>query len=790
MSEVRSQKSGDEMCIKKIFFSLCIIILSATVTGQVAGEPGLTFTLSPITVKARHYNFGFENVEVRKTSENGYWNMRRWDFVDFGNNFILQPAGWFQWGMSNYVLKLDSVEKRSGRYSTMIEQIMEVERSFGCVAYAIPAEYAGRRIEVRAWFKGEGSENTIGLLLRVDGGANESLAFDNMQQKNISAPKEWTEYSVSVNLPEEAETIFIGAILSGKGKMWVDDFRVLIDGKDIGSLQQTDLKYKALNDDEFDEGSYITFGALTPQMIENLALLAKVWGFAKYYHPTVGSGEYNWDYILFKAMASMLNAKNIDDRNTVLYALLYGLGDFRTVRRLNIPDSRNVRILPDLDWIDDRATFGEDLSKKMNEIRMARRDNKHHYIGLHNTTQTPKFRHENEYPHISPNDDGYRMLALFRFWNIVQYFYPNRDNLPTNWHNTLIEFIPKVAQADSSNYRQIFTDLVLRMGDRQTHIISSHNRSYGDNFPPLRLGYIENKPVVLESYMVEQTVELVPGDIIIKINQKPVEEIMEQIRKEEAKRYVVTNQIYHTIVNLMMRTDDDSIELQYQRDGQTFTTNLRCYPSATLQNATLPSGHELLTDEIGYFRSRYTSYASINRAMQEFSDTKGLIIDLRDFHAYYNWATVIARYLTSAPVYFAKKTKADIQIPGLFTFEPQRTGVRNRRYYTGKIVVLVNQNTIDYGELSAITLRAMPNTVIIGSATLAEARYGILLTSQFFLPCNIFGSLTSNGIYFPDGSGNIGMGIMPDIEVKPTIRGISEGRDEVLERAIEIINSR
>ncbi|WP_262603173.1 hypothetical protein [Ichthyenterobacterium magnum] len=31
------------------------------------------------------------------------------------------------------------------------------------------------------------------------------------------------------------------------------------------------------------------------------------------------------------------------------------------------------------------------------------------------------------------------------------------------------------------------------------------------------------------------------------------------------------------------------------------------------------------------------------------------------------------------------------------------------------------------------------------------------------------------------------VGIVPDIEVKPTVKGIRDGKDEVLEKAIEII---
>ena len=37
-----------------------------------------------------------------------------------------------------------------------------------------------------------------------------------------------------------------------------------------------------------------------------------------------------------------------------------------------------------------------------------------------------------------------------------------------------------------------------------------------------------------------------------------------------------------------------------------------------------------------------------------------------------------------------------------------------------------------------------------------------------------------------DGSRLHGIGFLPDVEVRPTIQGIREGRDEVLEKAIEL----
>ena len=44
------------------------------------------------------------------------------------------------------------------------------------------------------------------------------------------------------------------------------------------------------------------------------------------------------------------------------------------------------------------------------------------------------------------------------------------------------------------------------------------------------------------------------------------------------------------------------------------------------------------------------------------------------------------------------------------------------------------------------------------------------------------------GVYYPDGTETQRVGIVPDIEVKSTIEGIKKGKDELLEKAIEIIN--
>lgn len=49
--------------------------------------------------------------------------------------------------------------------------------------------------------------------------------------------------------------------------------------------------------------------------------------------------------------------------------------------------------------------------------------------------------------------------------------------------------------------------------------------------------------------------------------------------------------------------------------------------------------------------------------------------------------------------------------------------------------------------------------------------------------------MTGLGVYYPDKSETQRVGLKPDIYVKPTIQGIREGRDELVEKAVELIKN-
>ncbi|RUT79671.1 hypothetical protein [Ancylomarina longa] len=52
------------------------------------------------------------------------------------------------------------------------------------------------------------------------------------------------------------------------------------------------------------------------------------------------------------------------------------------------------------------------------------------------------------------------------------------------------------------------------------------------------------------------------------------------------------------------------------------------------------------------------------------------------------------------------------------------------------------------------------------------------------LLCLLFSGI---GVYYPNGNKTQRIGIVPDIEVKQTIAGIRQHKDEVLDKAIEVL---
>jgi C-terminal processing protease CtpA/Prc len=145
-------------------------------------------------------------------------------------------------------------------------------------------------------------------------------------------------------------------------------------------------------------------------------------------------------------------------------------------------------------------------------------------------------------------------------------------------------------------------------------------------------------------------------------------------------------------------------------------------------------------------------------------------------------------HLNPYPRVFALISGPDPDCPGKFKILTSlETGPSsyNPDYYRGKVVVLVNETTISRGEFTCMALQTAPDVTVVGSQT-AGADGNV---SYLWLPGGIATSFSGLGVYYPDGSQTQRIGILPNITVAPTIEGIKEGRDEVLEEALQFIQN-
>jgi hypothetical protein len=165
------------------------------------------------------------------------------------------PAGWGG-GPPGTVFADDKVV-HGGRWSARIQRHPGSPSDFSTITNAIEMEFAGTSIELRGFLRTEEVSGFVGLWMREDGETS-SLAFDDMQSRQLKGTTPWTEYSITLPVTPEGKQLFFGVLLVGTGKAWVDDLQLLVDGKPIWEAPKIEHPKTALDlDHKFDGGSGI-----------------------------------------------------------------------------------------------------------------------------------------------------------------------------------------------------------------------------------------------------------------------------------------------------------------------------------------------------------------------------------------------------------------------------------------------------------------------------------------------------------------------------------------------------
>ncbi|WP_336688422.1 MULTISPECIES: S41 family peptidase [unclassified Chryseobacterium] len=702
--------------------------------------------------------------------------------LDFETSENNSPALWKLMGNNSAKVFSDFNEKQQGKASAVIES--EGTEGFRAIMYTLPNNYAGRKITLSGYLKTENvTDGFAGLWMRID----PEVAFNNMQNVGLKGTNDWKKYEVTLNMsPENTQQIVIGALLSGKGKIWVDNLKVSIDGKDIDHAKIFEKKLTKVElDKEFDKGSTISNINLDQNNIENLKKLCLIWGYLKYYHPGVAEGNYNWDYELFRIYHKLENASS-EQRDQILTDWIKGLGKFQTAKN---SEPKNVKMKPDLDWITSSG-FSKELTEVLLQLKDAKRPKVNYYVDFFPNVDNPDFRHENPYREMKYPDEGFRLLSLYRYWNIIQYYFPYKNLIEEDWKGVLKEFIPKfINTKDETEYNLASLELIGRIHDTHANIwgnSKSLEKYFGERYSPVKLTFAENKPVVEGFYdenLGTQT-GLKKGDVITEINGENMDNIIKNMLKYLPASNYPTQ--LRDISRKLLRSNAETINLTILRDGKTEEKTIKTYAYSDIKIKKEPKEFfKMLDGNIAYVYMGSVNADLLPEVFEKIKNTKGLVIDFRSYPSDFV-VFKMGKLLKPESSDFVKFTNTSNSQPGLFTFTPSlKTQGTGKKYYQGKIAILINETTQSSAEYHTMAFRTAPNAKVFGSTT-AGADGNV---SDIKLPGNISTMISGIGIYYPDGKETQRIGIVPDVEVKPTIDGIKNNKDEVLEKATKWINN-
>ena len=224
-----------------------------------------------------------------------------------------------------------------------------------------------------------------------------------------------------------------------------------------------------------------------------------------------------------------------------------------------------------------------------------------------------------------------------------------------------------------------------------------------------------------------------------------------------------------------------SVEVEFVRDGKTAVKSINRYKYQDLK-IQFPEVEKwkILEGNIGYVNYDAIEEKDIPALITALNNTNAVIFDNRVRPNDVMFA--ISDWLNPEPKEFVKFLDPDINYPGRYQWRAgiEKCGTNNPNYYKGKVIVLIDENAVSHAEFNAMSLQTAPKVKVIGSQTGGAdgANYRFSIIKGFST------TFTCYGVFYPNKKETQRIGIVPDIEIKPTILGIQQGKDEVLDRAI------
>ena len=410
------------------------------------------------------------------------------------------------------------------------------------------------------------------------------------------------------------------------------------------------------------------------------------------------------------------------------------------------------------------------------------------------------FYNQSHHQGMDFSDVSYRLLGLFRLWNAMKYYYPHLGILDVEWNDLLSVYITKMLDGeDRFSYELTLAMLSHHVRD-STHLFLSGTTFFEDSFgrflAPMRIREAEGRLVVycgddmqhpnpgLRHLTLPNPFER--GDVILGVGGRDIDEITAEMlrvlpypNEEKALAFLAKHAPLRT-------RRAGNMEIVVLRDDVELTIEVHTINPGQAAMMSHPTySHVLLDNNIGLINPQEPFDGKARHVMEEFADTDGIIIDLRQ---YPDWIFYLEmrQYLMEESLPFAYVSTPSQTHPGA------RVDVLTNQYhprspyafiYDRPVVLLMDEWTASRPEWMIMAYRVAPNVTVMGPWSMGANGEITFLP----LPGGITMMFTGMGIYTPDGGQTHRIGLEPDIRVDRTIQGIAEGRDEIMEAAIEFI---
>ncbi len=503
---------------------------------------------------------------------------------------------------------------------------------------------------------------------------------------------------------------------------------------------------------------------------QSLLHAAQVWSLAKYRHPLITNCQANWDQILLDTLPLIqanMSAENLSARLTSM------------LQRAGTIPANGAEAGPG--WIAATALTPE-LQQQLHNLA-AVRPQAQCYIEL-NGTPAPDFL----------TDDGFidtatfparsqRLLAMFRLWGAIEYFFPYKDIIGTDWGLVLQESVAAVLSANTSaEFHQAMARFHHRINDGHSYYNSLAYPLQINPHLPLLAKSIDGKTIVSKTLSI--AAPLKAGDQILAIGGRPMAELKAERRLDQHGSNPVSRDYWlHRL--LLTTASPVPVSIEYETPaGQRGSVQVSAAFShdQRLLEAPGTAWRSVTVDgscDIGVVDMARLQPADIVAMFNSLANTDALVFDLRNYPNGTFFG--IADRLFNTPTNVAQFDRGNLSNPGQFERSTVALGGRFPSGYQGRVMILVNEITLSQAEYTAMILQAFGNTITIGSQT--QGADGNI--TSILLPQSSNAMFSGLGVFYPDGRPTQRIGIVPDIQVVPTRDDLSAGRDLVLETALD-----